>query len=145
MKNYALLLFYVAASLLIGKEFHPFSRFPMYNSFPNWSYVFYLKNEKDEMVFYRKEFTRGKQKNAGAVAHAFYSSFNFHNYRYGYGKEDNLQLSATGKELMAMILAGEDTTHLKYDSLKLYRRFYYLQNEQLTYRDDMIYEQVVKP
>ena len=145
MKNYALLLFYLVASLLIGKEFHPFSLFPMYNSFPNWSYVFYLKNEKNEMVCYRKDLAHGEIKNAGTVAHAFYSFFNFHNYRYGSGKEDTLQFNAAGKKLLTMIIAGEDFTHFKYDSLKLYRRYYHLEKEQIVYRDDLMYAQAVRP
>lgn len=145
MKNYALLLFYVAASLLIGKEFHPFSRFPMYNSFPNWSYVFYLKNERGEMVCYRRDLADGDKKNAGGVAHMFYSLFDYKGYKYGDGKEDTAQLHSAGKELMATILKGEDTNRFKFDTLKLYKRYYHLEKEQIVYRDDLMYEQAVKP
>ena len=58
----------------------------MYNSFPNWGYVFYAKNEREETLFYYKDFKQSK--NAGYVAHTFYSLLNNKGwYDYGYGQE----------------------------------------------------------
>ena len=145
MKSYTLLLFYLVASLLIGKEFHPFSRFPMYNSFPNWSYVFYLKNEKNELVCYRRDLADGDKKNAGAVAHMFSSLFDYKGYNYGDGLEDSIQLRSAGKDLMTMILKNEDPNRFKFDTLKLYKRYYHLQKGQIVYRDDLMYAQAVRP
>ena len=143
MRRYLLLIFYVVISLLIGKDFHPFSLFPMYNSFPNYSYVFYLKNERGEIVPYTQRFTLAK--NAGSVAHQYSSFFNFHHYRSGFGEEDSVHLKEAGKELMGMLLQGENTSKFGFDTLMLYRRYYRLHNDSLNYQDDLIYEQAVKP
>lgn len=145
MKSYLLLILYIAASLLIGKEFHPFSSFPMYNSFPNWSYVFYLKNERGEEVYYQKTLTHWIKKNAGFIAHTFYSYSDYHHYQYGDGREDSIHLSSVGKELIKTILKDEPANRFKFDTLKLYRRYYHLENEQLVYRDDWMYEEAIKP
>jgi hypothetical protein len=143
MSRYFLFVFYVAISLLIGKEFHPFSTFPMFNSFPNYGYVFFLKNERDEVVTYGRNFA--KSKNAGYVAHTYYSFFNSHNYSCGFGEEDSAHVREAGKVLLEMILKDENTDALDFDSLKIYRRFYFLENEQLTFRDDLMYEDAVRP
>lgn len=145
MKRYFIFLFYVAVSLMIGREFHPFSTFPMYDSFPNWGYVFFLKNEKGEVIPYGKNLRDGKTKNAGYVGHTFYSYMQQNHFTYGDGKEDSSQLHSVGRTLMEMILQGESNESFKFDTLRLYRRYYYLRNEQLDYRDDMIYEQALRP
>lgn len=49
MKNYSLFLFYVLVSLLIG-EFHPFSRYEMYNSFPPTALAFMLTTPNGNII-----------------------------------------------------------------------------------------------
>lgn len=136
-KKYFLFVGYVVLALLIRQEFHPFSCFPMYNHFPNWAYSFYLQNERGEMVPFKKYFSANK--GAGVTAHNFYSLFNHHNWMYGYGKEDTLQMQQAGKELLATIIKNEPVEQIGCDTLALYRRYYYLDNNQLKYRDDLMY------
>ena len=143
MQKYYLFILYVAISLLIGKDFHPFSQFPMYNSFPNYSYVFYLTNERGNIVPFRKSFSLGK--GAGTVAHKFNAFFEYHNYKTGYGEEDSTQLKQAGKELMDMLLQGENTGKFDFDTLRLFRRYYRLEQDTITYRDNLMYEQAIKP
>ena len=143
MSKYLLLISYVVTSLLVGKEFHPFSTFPMYNSFPNYGYVFFLKNEKNQEVTYGKNFSSSK--NAGYVAHTFYSFCNIHNYAFGNGKEESAHLQEAGEALMNMIVKDENTAALPFDTLKLYRRYYFLENDQLNYNDDLMYAKAVRP
>jgi hypothetical protein len=143
MQRYLLLILYVAISLLIGKDFHPFSPFPMYNSFPNYSYVIFLKNTKGDVVPYHKNFSI--EKGAGLLGHQYASFFNYHHYRSGFGEEDSVHLKEAGKELMGMLLQGEDRSKFDFDTLLLYRRYYHLNNDSINYRDDLIYEQAVKP
>jgi hypothetical protein len=143
MRKYFLLIFYVVISLLIGKDFHPFSMFPMYNSFPNYSYVFYLKNEKDSMVPFFPNFLRGK--NAGALAHQYGSFFSYHHYVAGFGQENRSNLNEAGKDLMETLLQGEPRAKFGFDTLFLYKRYYHLDHDSINYRDDLIYEQAVKP
>ena len=143
MRKYFLLVFYVAVSLLIGKEFHPFARFNMYSSFPNYSYAFYLKNERGQLVPYRTGIDI--HQDAGAVAHRFYAFFDYHHWPCAFGNEDTAHLHQAGKELMGMILQGADTGKMNYKTLSLYRRYYHLENDSIVYRDDLMYEQTVKP
>ena len=142
MRKYFLLVFYVVVSLLIGREFHPFSLFPMYNSFPNYSYAFFLKNEKGELVPFRSNFSRAK--NAGGVAHQYASFFNFHHYEDGFSAEDSAHVKEAGQALMASILQGENISHFSFDTLRLYRRDYHLNNNQINYQDDLIHEQALQ-
>lgn len=143
MSKYLLLISYVVISLLIGKEFHPFSTFPMYSSFPNYGYVFFLKNEKQQIVNFDRNFSEAK--NAGYVAHTFYSFCGSHHYSCGFGKEEPTHLKEAGKALLEMIVKDENTAALGCDSLLLYRRFYHLENEQLIYQDDLLYAQTIRP
>jgi hypothetical protein len=143
MSRYFLLVFYVAVSLLLSKEFHPFARFPMYSSFPNYSYAFYLKDESGNLLPFRKGFK--EPKDAGHVAHQYNAFFEYHQYNSGFGEEDTVHLKEAGKELMGRILQGENAAKLNFKTVSLYRRFYHLQNDSIIYRDDLLYEQVIKP
>jgi hypothetical protein len=116
----------------------------MYNSFPNYAYVFYLKNEQNEIVFYGKNIQDGRKKNAGYIAHTYYSYFTAHHYYFGFGKEDSAQLGDAGQEMLQMIANGENFVSKNYDTLKLYRRYYSLNSGKLQYRDDLMYAQRIK-
>ena len=105
---------------------------------------FFLKNEKNENVYYDKNFP-SRNKSAGYVAHTFYTSFDHHQYKYGFGKEDSAQLAETGKELLNMVLRGEDKNKFDFDTLQLWRRYYFLKDGKLNFRDDFIYAQAVQP
>ncbi len=143
MKAYILLLLYIISSLLIRKEFHPFSLFPMYNSFINYGYVFFVKNEQGDILPFYKKFSAGK--NAGYTAHAFGAFCHYHGYSFGFGKEDSVLLKQAGRELTDMLLRNEDFRNSSFDSLCLYKRYYYLKNGKLLYRDDLMYEKAIRP
>ena len=136
---------YLAVSLFIGYECHPFSTFPMYNSFPNYAYVFFLKNERNETVYYGLNVANGRKKNAGYVAHVYYSFFNHHHYNVGMGREKPEHLAQAGAQMMDMIMDGENFSTKNFDTLKLYRRYYFLAHNRLKFRDDLMYEKNVRP
>ena len=140
MKSYLLLISYVAISWLLVEDFHPFSRYPMYSSFPNWGYVFFLKNEKDSTLFINRAFGDTKNNNTGYISHHFYSLCNTYHYYYGDGKEKTEELRAAGKEILQSLLAKERRLMDYADTLKLNQRFYFLKNNQLSYRDRLMYE-----
>jgi len=133
---------YVLLVLLIRREFHPFSRFPMYDSFPNWGYVFYVLNERNEIVPYKKRFSINKD--AGNVAHNFYIYSNQHKLDCGYGIESPEHLHDAGREMMAMIIKNEPVAEMDFDTLRLYRRYYFLENNAIKYKDDLMYVQRIK-
>ncbi|MBL7793992.1 MAG: hypothetical protein JNK77_16815 [Saprospiraceae bacterium] len=140
MKKYFLFGAYLILSLVIG-EFHPFSRLPMYNSFPNYAYIFYLSDENERLIPYLKYFDYSK--NASYIAFFFYSICTQHNYPYGTDQEDPDHLEKTGKEIMDIILKNEDTTPFDFDTLKLYRKNYYIHNNQIRYTDYLMYEKAI--
>jgi hypothetical protein len=143
LNNYSIFIAYVLICLVIGTEFHPFSNFPMYSSFPNSAYVFFLKNEQDKIVPLHQYFNQAK--NTGYLAHIFYSSFKYHRYVNASDYDNPVYLKTAGKEMMHVILKDENTTALDFDSLKLYRRNYYLKSDSIKYQDVLIYEQGIKP
>ena len=49
ISTFGVALLYIIGVLLFN-ETHPFSRFPMYSNFPNWSYSFYLTDEANEII-----------------------------------------------------------------------------------------------
>lgn len=143
IRHYIIFIFYVAVSLCIGHEFHPFSTYPMYNSFPNWGYVFYLQDTKGKLLPYSKVMRDARTKNAGYVGHTFYSFMERENCRYGDGHEDTACLRRAGAALMQMIWMDEDKSRAGVDSTLLVRRFYYIQDGQMRYRDDVMYEDTI--
>lgn len=142
MKKYFLFGAYLLLSLVIG-EFHPLSRFPMYNSFPNYAYVFYLNDEKAQLVPYLKYFDFSK--NASYVAFDFYSFFNYNNYPLGYGNENPIHLKKAGESLTNMILEQKGALPYDFDTLKIYRRNYFIKDNHIQYNDHMMYEKALHP
>lgn len=142
MQKYFLFGLYLLLSLLVG-EFHPLSKYPMYNAFPNYAYVFYTTDEKEQLVPYLKNFQFSK--NASYIAFAFYSISDLHNYPYGFGKENPIHLKNTGKELLEVILDQENIANYNFDTLKIYRRFYFIEDKQIHYTDQMLYEKALHP
>lgn len=143
MKNYLLLIFYVAVSLLIGREFHPFSNYPMYNSFPNYGYVFYITNERDSLIPLGITF-RG-HKSAGYVGHMYCSFMNSKGYPGGEEKETPEQLQEAGKMLLNNLLESPYANAIQADTVKLYRRCYLLEKGKLINHNYLMYERAVKP
>lgn len=47
--NYFIFLGYILLSLSLS-EFHPFSKYPMYNQFPNYAYVFLIRDNANQFV-----------------------------------------------------------------------------------------------
>ena len=142
MRKVFLLIFYVVASIIIGKEFHPFSRFPMYSTFPSYSYSFYLNNERGDLVPFTNYFS---VKKAWNVSHQYFSFFDFRGYNSGFGVEDSNQLGEAGKDLMHEILMSPKLVPFDFDTLILFRRCYCLKNGTINYTDKLLYEQAVKP
>ena len=85
-----LLLIYILGVLALG-ETHPFSQYPMYNSLPNWSYVFFFTDKNQNLIPCNHIGTTG-----GELAHKFYSIMENSGYSYGYEQEDPNHLKEVG-------------------------------------------------
>jgi hypothetical protein len=114
----------------------------MYDSFPNWAYVFYITNEHNEIVPYKKKFSINKD--AGNIAHSFYMLFGNKNWYYGYGQEKPEHIKIAGKALIEKTIKNEDLSGLNFDTLKMYQRYYYLENDSIKYRDLLMYAERIK-
>lgn len=88
---------YLLGFLILG-ETHPFSQYPMYNSFPNWSYVFYFTNTQNELIPCNNFGISG-----GELAHMFYANMNDKGYHYGYEQEDPKELEEIGEIIVSQL------------------------------------------
>lgn len=131
-------IFYILGSFLF-KEIHPFSFFPMYNSFPNWSYVFYLSDSQNKPIS-SKEFNS----HSCDMAHIFYSICQAKHIKYGNGMESTNQLSSVGNEIVDLILKNKLDTPGKYHTIKLHRIYFYYWNNTIKTKNEVICERVLE-
>ena len=47
MKRYPIYFGVIGVTIIYARETFPFSFYPMYNSFPNWSYAYYIMDNHD--------------------------------------------------------------------------------------------------
>jgi hypothetical protein len=132
--SFIVVLIYLVGVILFG-EVHPFSKFPMYNSFANWSYVFYVTDVNDSLIpCYKLNTTCGK------LGHNFYAICSKKNIRYGDGLESNLELKKIGFEMMQLLLNKPENSLRKKEKLKLWRTIFYYKNDSILHKNQLIYE-----
>jgi hypothetical protein len=88
-------LSYVAISVAIGSEQHPFSMMPMYSSIPNIAYSFKLSDGQGNLVPIRPAF----KTSSGRLSHAYPSYCGAAGIVCGTGQETALELKAVGRLL----------------------------------------------
>lgn len=123
---------YLICSVIIG-EFHPFSQFPMYNSFPNWSYVFYYTDKEGQLIPAKQ-----LQTNSGHLAHMFYTACGTLQLEYGNGIESQQELKQLGIEMTKQV---QQLIHLPTpQKVKLHRVYFYKVEAEIRKKDVIIYE-----
>lgn len=133
-KIIAVALLYMICSLFFG-EIHPFSCFPMYSSFPNWSYTFYLADENGKLIPSHAFNTTG-----GKMGHTFYSLCKSKKISYGDGIESKAELATIGKEMMDLILLNNKKHSKKYSKIALHRICFFYQNNSIKKNNSIIHE-----
>ncbi len=137
LKKYILLfgvaITYMVASLCIN-EFHPFSRFPMYNQFPNWSYAFYLTDQDNNIIPAQKLNMTG-----GGIGHLYYSIAQHKNIKIGNGVEDKKDLAVIGNAMLNEILK-RNTQQIEFKKLNLYRKYFYFSGDSIINTETLMYE-----
>lgn len=134
--KWAIFVCYIILSLQIG-EMQPFTKVPMYDSFPNWSYIFYLRDENEKIIFPRKEIHHPID--IGAIAHIFYSYCNEKEMKYGYGEEDPQQLLEAGDFIIQKIKDEWPNRGPRPKEIYLVRRhIYYNEIKVMTEKDNII-------
>ncbi len=135
-KNVIFFVVYILLSLKIG-EIHPFSRVPMYDSLPNWSYVFYAKDNHQNILFTQKNFSSSIK--TGLLAHRFYSYCDIHHISYGSGKEDPFGLKLAGRNVLDFMLQEIIVPPPPNDTIFLVRKnIYFNEKNSLVEKDEVI-------
>ncbi|MFT5665920.1 MAG: hypothetical protein ACI9DK_000095 [Vicingaceae bacterium] len=129
LSTFGIALIYFLGFLVFG-EIHPFSRFPMYSHFPNWSYSFYVTSEQDEIVPFSNFETNG-----GTMGHLYGSSADQLNISYGNFMESNKELEQIGASMMNSLLSHSPHKDKHY---KLYRKAFFFKNDSIQNRIDLM-------
>lgn len=132
-ENTFLFFLFVALSWRIGEQ-HPFSRIPMYHSFPEHAYVFYLEDQNNLLI----PFKTISRLHAAEMSHLYYSALKNRNISYGKGREDSLvNYYHIGLEVFENIdwYSEEDKV-----GLKLKRKLLITQNDKLIEEEKILYE-----
>lgn len=132
MKKYFLFLSYVVICVLIP-EIHPFSKYPMYSSFPNYSYSFYVADKNDSLIPFHDNF----KIRANEIAHTYYEICSNHNFKCGFGAETDSQLSVVGCEMLDHIIKLRKST-LVADSISLHRIYYLFEGGKIKSYDKQL-------
>ncbi|MDX2001057.1 MAG: hypothetical protein SFW35_01375 [Chitinophagales bacterium] len=136
IKNYLIFFGFVTVTFLVG-EVHPFSHFPMYNSFPNWSYAFFITDERNDTLFFEHHF----RTSAGPFAHQFYTICQHKGFAYGNRIETKAQLQEVGKAMLGLIEWKNKPSKTK--MLRLYRRTFMLTDGKLNIIDELMAEKSI--
>ncbi len=132
--TFIIALIYLIGVLIFG-EAHPFSKFPMYSSFVNWSYVFYITDANDMLIPCKVLNTSGEN-----LGHNFYSICQEKKVAYGDGMESNSDLKKVGFEIMQMVLKKPENSKRLKEKIKLWRTYYFFKNDSIIHINQMIYE-----
>lgn len=135
--RYGIALFYMLGAYLLG-EFHPFSHFPMYNSIPNWSYVFYFVDEHNRLIPCDKLNTDG-----GVLGHLYANIAEYNKIPYGSGTESKQQLNLIGEQITEQTLAKVKVP-LAAKKLKLVRVYYHFKEGNLVPKLQCMYEKTLE-
>lgn len=117
------------------RETHPFSRFPMYNSFLNWAYVFYFSDENKELVP-----SQDFQIDAADLSHFYYSYAGANEILYGFYSESDKELQNIGSAMMENLIKIRNQDQYPIQQLSFHRLGFYYENDSIRKVDKIIYE-----
>ena len=130
MKSYALAIVYILISLFVG-ECHPFTRVPMYNSFPNYAYAFYLADSTDKPAFFYKYISSD-------LSHQYFSIAQRLNIRNGHQVETSEELTRIGKIMMENII-NNDSKNFPKGRMELRRVAFAFEGDSIVKKDLILY------
>ena len=129
LSTFGVALFYIFG-MLFFRETHPFSRFPMYSSFPNWAYSFYIANKTNRVIPLSSVDTDGV-----ALGHLYGSVAGELNISYGNFMESEDDLRKIGDRMMEIVLESRDSSEA---GLRLYRKAFYYNKDSITEQTDLM-------
>jgi len=125
---------YLFLSLLFG-EHHPFTLVPMYNSFPNYAYSFYLADSTNRLLPLAQYYSLADDE----LSHHYSSICQVQNIAFGNQCESPDQLQKIGSAMFAKL------KHYRYAELparkiQLHRVCYFLQADTIAQNDLVMFE-----
>ncbi len=137
LRNTSFGLGYLLLCLFLG-EMHPFSLLPMYDSFPNWAYAFYVSDKQDNLLPNNKHFTIP----AMDLAHNYYTICEDQKINTGYERETKEELNKAGEIMLEKLLAKRANT-LTADTIQLHRICYSLEGDSVIAHNTIMYERAI--
>lgn len=130
--NYTIPVFIFVAVIALGFTFntHPFSNFPMYTAFPNWSYVFILEDMHGN-ILPLKEYTNYTE---GDISDLYYNYMIQRKVQYG-GVENKEIAEQAAKEIINSLVFNKKT-----DGVRFVRLYYRVENKKIIETKDVLYE-----
>jgi hypothetical protein len=112
-------------------ERYPFTRFPMYNEFPNYSYVFYISDLNNKPLALAKLGIGG-----GELAHNYFAIANARQFPNGKNLETSQHLRQIGYEMARIIRQKKPNFKVPF---QIHRLYFYKSKNQLKRQDRVIY------
>lgn len=119
--------FYIGIILItfIVREQYPFSLYPMYNSFPNYGYLFFFEGEEDVTL------TPYMKINHADVSHLYVAEAEKANIQHGYALESEEELKHIGKNIIDVTFDMEELKENHINEISLYRVNIRLENKEI--------------
>lgn len=125
---------YIILSICFG-EWHPFSKFPMYSSLPNWSYSFYITSLNNKLIP-----TVAFHTNSGELGHMYGGICEKYKIAYGDGAETKEQLKFIGESLFKTIANDPRNKVLVKNGIIIHRIYFFFSKGTVHSVDDIMYE-----
>lgn len=127
-------LVYVLLSLLIGEQ-HPFTRVPMYSTFPNYAYSFYLSDTANNLLPLARYYHLADDE----LSHHYSAICEAQHIPYGNQCESPAQLQTIGRAMLNK-LKPYRYAPLPAGNIQLHRVCYFLQGDTIAQNDLVMFE-----
>ena len=131
---YFICVAYVLLSLIFG-EVHPFTKVPMYSTFPNWAYSFYISDSTNTIIPTRRYFSCADDE----LSHQYAAICERLGINYGNQIETQVQLDSIGK-VMFLFLKEKQIKPLPMNRIKIKRVCYKIHQNQISQVEVILFD-----
>lgn len=135
LNKFSIAIGYFSISLFVG-EWHPFTQVPMYNSFPNYAYAFYLADST-----HRPLISLPGKYNSGFISHQYSSIAESKNIFHGQCAETKEQNQLIGKVILDAFL-NDPQKELPEGEIELHRISFVFVNDHIVKNDLILYRAI---
>lgn len=133
LKSYIFAAAYILISIFTG-EWHPFTRVPMYSSFPNYGYAFYLADSTGQPAFFHKY-------DSGFISHVYVSIAQNLHIKNGFQMETRDELTQIGKGMLEEMLRSDKNKFPK-GVITLHRVAFAFEGDTIAKHDVILYSTI---